>query len=73
MRMNELKYTKSELKLAVDLYFYDDFLYFCKHEEKEGRVTKACLSQWYPSLFVVDGIYCCPVKLENRQNSGVNY
>ncbi len=55
MRMNELKYTIGGLKLAVDSYFYDDFLYFWKHEEKGNRITKACLSQWYPCEFEVDG------------------
>ena len=58
--MDELKYTKSALMLAVDSFFYDDFVYFWKHEEKPGRITKACLSQWYPSVFVADGIsYNC--------------
>lgn len=60
MRMSELKYTIEGLTLAADAYFYDDFLFFWKHEEKKGSITKACLSQWYPCEFVVDGIkYNC--------------
>ncbi len=58
--MEDLKYTRSGLMLAVDSFFYDDFVYFWKHEEKKGKITKACLSQWYSSTFVVDGItYNC--------------
>lgn len=37
MKMDDLKYTKAGLMLAVDSYFYNDFLYFWKHEEKEIR------------------------------------
>lgn len=37
-----------------------DFLFFWGHHEYHGEVTKACLSQWYPSEFVIDGItYRC--------------
>ena len=36
------------------------FILFWGHTEKPGRVTKACLSQWYPCRFEVDGVtYCC--------------
>lgn len=60
MRMEDLTYTRSGLIQAVDSYSYRDFLYFWKHEEAGDEVTKACLSQWYPSTFVIDGItYNC--------------
>ncbi len=36
------------------------FVLFWGHTENPGKVTKACLSQWYPCCFVIDGIaYCC--------------
>lgn len=60
MKMEDLKYTIGGLMLAVDSYFYDDFIYFWKHDEEKGKITKACLSQWYPSIFIVDGVtYNC--------------
>ena len=55
MKMEDLKYTIGGLMLAVDSYFYDDFIYFWKHDEEKDKITKACLSQWYPSTFIVDG------------------
>jgi ribA/ribD-fused uncharacterized protein len=33
-----------------------DYLYFWMHFESGLSITKACLSQWYPSKFVVDNI-----------------
>ena len=35
-----------------------EYLYFWGHKTDpwDTRITKACLSQWYPSPFVVDGI-----------------
>ena len=60
MKMEDLKYTIGGLMLAVDSYFYDDFIYFWKHDEEKDKITKACLSQWYPSTFIVDGVtYNC--------------
>ena len=36
------------------------FLYFWGQRRSEGEITKACLSQWYNSDFIVDGIvYNC--------------
>ena len=31
------------------------FLFFWGHSEPDGVITKACLSQWYPSPFEVEG------------------
>lgn len=60
MKMDELKYTHAGLMLAVDSFFYDDFIYFWKHQEHKGKITKACLSQWYPCSFEADGtVYNC--------------
>jgi len=37
-----------------------EFVFFWKHEEKPGNLSKACLSQWYPSMFELNGrMYCC--------------
>lgn len=34
-----------------------DFLFFWGHRpSKDGRITASCLSQWWPSLFTVDGV-----------------
>ena len=58
-----MKYTLEGLKLAYDEWMFakpDNFVYFWTHKEKDGRITKACFSQWYPCHFVVDGIrYNC--------------
>ena len=36
------------------------FLFFWKHTEPGPEVTRACLSQWYPSPFTVEGVrYHC--------------
>ena len=55
-------YTKADCMLAFDCnqITNNDFVYFWKHDEEPGKVTKACFSQWYPSCFVVDGVaYNC--------------
>ena len=31
-----------------------DFLFFWGHTNKESRINKTCLSQWYDSPFIVD-------------------
>jgi len=30
-------------------------IYFCNHQQEPGPLTAACLSQWYPSAFELDG------------------
>lgn len=58
-----MKYNMNLLKMAFDMSPYmnqDDFLYFWGHQEYYGKITKACLSQWYPCHFVIEGIrYNC--------------
>lgn len=48
---------------AGGMYAYEvphGFVFFWGHQETYGMVTKACLSQWYPCNFVVEGIrYNC--------------
>ena len=37
-----------------------EYLFFWGHHAKANKITKACLSQWYPSLFTVEGVqYHC--------------
>ena len=36
-------------------YTKDDFVFFWGYTNKGDGVTKACLSQWYPCSFTVDG------------------
>lgn len=33
-----------------------EYVYFWGHRAPRDRVTKACLSQWYPASFSVDGV-----------------
>lgn len=33
-----------------------EYLFFWGHHAKEGKISKACLSQWYPCNFTVDGV-----------------
>jgi hypothetical protein len=36
-------------------YTKDDFVHFWGHTSKGDGVTKACLCQWYPCTFTIDG------------------
>ena len=36
---------------------YSDFVFFWGHTDRGEGLTKACLSQWFPCTFVVDGQY----------------
>ena len=47
----------SDLFGAIDAGARPKYLFFWSHREvPNGPVTSACLSQWYPSLFCVDGL-----------------
>ena len=54
---------KYDLQGIIDRYDSGEpleFVFFWGHHSKEGQVTKACFSQWFPSDFEVDGIaYNC--------------
>lgn len=55
-----MKYQYEELIRRVDRGEELSFVLFWGHTENPGKVTKACLSQWYPCCFVIDDIkYCC--------------
>nr|WP_218827707.1 hypothetical protein [Rubricoccus marinus] len=45
-----------ELCAAVESRQKIKWLFFWGHESPAGVVTKACLSQWYSSVFEVDGV-----------------
>jgi ribA/ribD-fused uncharacterized protein len=48
----------AELQAQIALGFEPDFLFFWGHtpQPRQTHVGRECLSQWYPSRFVVDGI-----------------
>ncbi|MEO1228621.1 MAG: NADAR family protein [Myxococcota bacterium] len=46
---------KEDLLAALAAGQVPKYLFFWGHTEAPGRVTQACLSQWYPSSFTVDG------------------
>lgn len=55
-----LDYTNVNGRLRKeDLYDISnpDFLFFWGHHGKPGETTKACLSQWFPCRFTVNGIH----------------
>ena len=58
-----LNYTDIQESLRKeDLYNIPnlDYLFFWGHHGNPGKITKACLSQWYPCEFMADGeIYNC--------------
>ncbi len=35
----------------------EDFVFFWGHTARADKQTKACLSQWWPCSFEVDGVY----------------
>lgn len=49
-----------ELFMMFKNGYQPQYLFFWGHQQQSGRVTKSCLSQWYPCRFVVDGVeYNC--------------
>ena len=55
-----MKHKVEELIQRVDQGEELSFVLFWGHTENPGKVTKACLSQWYPCRFIIDDIeYCC--------------
>ena len=43
------------LTVTSKKYTKDDFVFFWGHTSKGDGVTKACLSQWFPCSFTIDG------------------
>ena len=68
-----MDYTNVKVGLRKeDLYEISnpDFLFFWGHHGKPGETTKACLSQWYPCMFTVNGIhYNCTEQFMMAENS----
>jgi ribA/ribD-fused uncharacterized protein len=49
--------TVNDLTLAIQNGLKPKYLFFWGHTPgKSGQVGKECLSQWYPAVFVVDGV-----------------
>jgi ribA/ribD-fused uncharacterized protein len=52
-----MNYSINWLKEKINNDFQPDYLFFWGHTQKQINVIdKACFSQWYPSLFVLDNI-----------------
>ena len=55
-----MKYEIKDIIKRYDAGEQLDYVFFWGHHCKDGQVTKACFSQWFPSNFEVDGImYNC--------------
>ena len=55
-----MKYAREDLINRIQKGEELQYVLFWGHTEKPGKVTKACLSQWYPCRFETNGIeYCC--------------
>ncbi len=55
-----MKHDRNTLLCRIESGEKLNFVLFWKHHELPGAITKACLSQWYPACFTVDGVqYSC--------------
>ena len=52
-----MAYTIETLLQMKANWIYTDFVFFWGHADRGEGLTKACLSQWFPCSFVVDGQY----------------
>lgn len=52
-----MAYTIDKLLLMKTDWKFSDFVFFWGHNDRGNGLAKACLSQWYPCSFVVDGQY----------------
>jgi len=52
-----MKYNKDYLIREKPMWTKDDFVFFWGHEDRGNGLSKACLSQWWPCWFEVDGRY----------------
>lgn len=53
----KMKYNKVYLLREKHSWTNDDFLFFWGHEDRGKGLSKACLSQWWPCWFEVEGLY----------------
>jgi ribA/ribD-fused uncharacterized protein len=52
-----LNLTKEALMIAIDQGLAPEYLFFWGHQKaKDGSIIKSCLSQWWQSPFVVEGV-----------------
>lgn len=51
-----MKYNKELIMKQYEQNENLKYVFFWGHTEKDGQVTKACFSQWYPCTFVVEGV-----------------
>ena len=52
-----MAYTIETLLRMKANWTYSDFVFFWGHTDRGEGLSKACLSQWFPCTFVVDGQY----------------
>ena len=52
-----MTYTRDILLQMKADWKFSDFVFFWGHTDRGNGLTKACLSQWFPCPFVVDGQY----------------
>lgn len=50
-----MKYSVQTIKDQFTSSASLEYVFFWGHHAKPGKVTKACLSQWFPASFLVDG------------------
>ena len=51
-----MKYSTQDIRRRYNAGEAMTFLLFWGHTSKPGKIKKACLSQWYPCDFAVDGV-----------------
>ena len=51
-----MKYSTQDIRRRYNAGEAMTFLLFWGHTSKPGKIKKACLSQWYPCAFAVDGV-----------------
>lgn len=56
LKLTDIKYSIKNILNKFNKNEKLEFLFFWGHTEKENIVTKACLSQWYPCEFEIDGV-----------------
>ena len=52
-----MKYDKKKLIEARRALTRDDFVFFWGHQDRDNKLGKACLSQWYMCQFYIDDVF----------------